>query len=220
MHSITRFVRFELLLLLTFTIIFCITLTLMRIAFTGSLMYIFLNWNLFLAMIPCFISSYLLHNSININRYVMGLLAATWLLFFPNAPYILTDLFHLNERNGMPKWFDLIMLLSFSWAGLLLGFISLFHIEQLLLKKCSAVKTQVLIITMLFMASFGVYLGRFLRWNSWDIITTPHLILMDIADRFIHPWMHGRTWGVTLLLGTLLTFIYWSIKVMMKNIKT
>ncbi len=153
----------------------------------------------------------------SINRYTFILLALAWLLFFPNSPYILTDLFHLHERDGMPKWFDLILILSFAWAGLLFGFMSLFQIEKILLEKLNQVKTNTILVTLLFISSFGVYLGRFLRWNTWDIISNPIDLLADIADRFIHPLSHGRTWGITLLMGTLLSFIYFSVSVLMKG---
>jgi uncharacterized membrane protein len=65
---------------------------------------------------------------------------------------------------------------------------------------------------LLFAASFGVYLGRFLRWNSWDIISHPFSLLHDIASRCLHPEDHPRTWGVTVLLGTFLSLVYFSLK--------
>lgn len=219
MFSFTRLYRFEVLLLLTFTVIFCFSLSLMRFAFTGSLMYIFLNWNLFLAIVPFFFSSYIVSHKAVINRYSVLLLAFAWLLFFPNSPYILTDLFHLHERDGMPKWFDLIMILSFAWAGLLFGFMSLFQIESILLEKLSTAKTRIIIVLLLFISSFGVYIGRFLRWNSWDIISNPMALFADITDRFIYPFSHGRTWGITLLMGTLLNLIYFSAQVMIKTVR-
>ncbi len=220
MFSFTRLYRFEVLLLLTFTVIFCFSLSLMRVALTGSLMYIFLNWNLFLAMVPFFFSSYIVSHRTVINRYSVLLLASAWLLFFPNSPYILTDLFHLHERDGMPKWFDLIMILSFAWAGLLFGFMSLFQIERILLEKLDTVKTCIIIVFLLFISGFGVYIGRFLRWNSWDIVSNPAALFTDIADRFIHPFSHGRTWGITILMGTLLSLIYFSLKVVIRTVRS
>ena len=219
MFSFIKRFRFEVLLLLAFTIIFCFALWLLRFAFTGSLLYIFLNWNLFLAILPCYFSSYIVTHQGTINRYTFFLLAITWLLFFPNSPYILTDLFHLHERGGMPKWFDLIMILSYAWAGLLFGFISLFQMESILMTKIKPKLAKGVIIALLFASGFGVYLGRFLRWNSWDVLSNPFALGAYIADRFIHPFSHGRTWGVTLLMGTLLTFIYFSVQVLKRSIK-
>ncbi len=219
MFNFIRGFRFEVLLLLAFTVIFCFSLWLLRFAFTGSLTYVFLNWNLFLAILPCYFSSYIVTHRETINRYTFFLLALTWLLFFPNSPYILTDLFHLHERGGMPKWFDLIMILSYAWAGLLFGFISIFQMESILLTKMRPNAAKMIIIALLFASGFGVYLGRYLRWNSWDAVSNPIALTADIGDRFVHPFSHGRTWGVTLLMGTLLTFIYFSVQILKKGIK-
>jgi len=155
-------------------------------------------------------------NGLNKNISV-ALLIASWLLFFPNAPYILTDLFHLQYRStSRTIWFDLIEILSFAWAGLLFGLLSLMDIEYLLLLKFKTKITSFIIITFLFMSGFGIYLGRFLRWNSWDIISNPIGLFNDIAERFMHPIHHPRTWGMTILMGILLNFIYHSIKMMNK----
>ncbi len=219
MSQIIRLFRFEQLLLLLFTIFFCFSLSLFRVASTGSLNYIFLNWNLFLAVVPCIFSSYLIVHRNRINRFSFLLLALAWLLFFPNAPYILTDLFHLQERGGMPKWYDLILVVSFAWAGLLFGFISLFQIESILIEKLDAAKAKLIIVALLFASGFGVYIGRFLRWNSWDAVSNPIALTSDILDRFVHPFSHGRTWGVTLLMGTLLSFIYFSVRMLMRSVR-
>ena len=182
-------------------------------------MYMFLNWNLFLAIVPFFFSSYLILHKETINKYSFAVIAGAWLLFFPNSPYILTDLFHLHVHDGMPQWFDLIMILSFAWAGLLFGFLSLSQMEKMLLEKVSVRTSNIVIVSLLFISSFGVYIGRFLRWNSWDIVSSPLAILADIADRFIHPFAHGRTWGITILMGTLLSSIYFSVKMMVRGLR-
>ncbi len=219
MLHFTKIYRFEVLLLLTFTVIFCFSLSLLRFAYTGSMLYLFLNWNLLLAILPCIISSYLVLHRHSINRYSFAALSIAWLLLFPNSPYILTDLFHLHRHDGMPQWYDLIMILSFAWAGLLFGFMSLFQIEKILLEKCSAITTNIIVVSLLFMAAFGVYVGRFLRWNSWDIVSNPLTLGADIADRFVHPFDHGRTWGLTLFMGSLLSLIYFSAKMISRLIR-
>lgn len=137
-----------------------------------------------------------------------------WLLFFPNAPYILTDLFHLGNTVSMPKWFDLILILSFAWAGLYAGFKSLQDIQRMLTKFMSERKSMLIIVLLLFSAAFGVYIGRFERWNSWDLITHPFSVVVDILEKIIHPFTHLRAWGVTLMLGTLLNAIWFSLRLM------
>ncbi|MBL7772717.1 MAG: DUF1361 domain-containing protein [Chitinophagaceae bacterium] len=144
-------------------------------------------------------------------------LLATWLLFFPNAPYILTDLFHLQRNLDMPIWFDLILILSFAWTGLLFGFLSLWDLEKILSTRFKLVYVRSISILMLFAGSFGIYLGRYLRWNSWDILTEPLNIIYDISDRFINPWQHPRTWGMTIAMFFFLSMMYWSFRVIVKR---
>jgi uncharacterized membrane protein len=202
-------VRREALLLFVFSVL-CFSLWLARAMWTGSPGYIFLNWNLFLAMIPWLISSGMKTTRYAAWSWVVALPA--WLLFFPNAPYILTDLFHLRRHPGM--WFDLVLILSFAWTGLLFGLLSLKHIEEVLVQRLGNTRALVISAVFLFMCAFGIYLGRYERWNSWDMLHQPLSLLADIADRFIHPQNHPRTWGMTLLFGLMLNMMYFSFRYM------
>lgn len=192
--------------------LFCFCLSLFRVYYTGTVSYLFLNWNLFLAIVPWTFSFYLSRSAKQSNTIQFVLLLTMWLLFFPNSPYILTDLFHLRKNTAMPIWYDLMLILSFAWTGLLFGFISLMKIEEIALRRWSGFQVNFLVVTLLFASGFGVYLGRFLRWNSWDMMTHPLSVLSDIFNRFYDPLSHGRTWGVTLLMGTFLSMVYFSIK--------
>jgi uncharacterized membrane protein len=98
------------------------------------------------------------------------------------------------------------------------GFVSLLDIENLLAEKSGKKTSAVICTLLLFLGSFGIYLGRFLRWNSWDIIQAPFRLFGDIGDRFINPLSHPRTWGLTILMGILLNFMYWSMKLMGKQV--
>lgn len=200
----------------------CFTLSIARCFISGSPHFLFLNWNLFLAGIPLLLSRLMLYNarpqmeggSGTITKGKLFLLLPMWLLFFPNAPYILTDLFHLGNTRIMPKWFDLMMILLFAWAGLFAGFKSLQDIQRMLTRFMSYRKSMLVVVVLLFVAAFGVYIGRFERWNSWDLITHPFSVVGDVGEKFAHPLNHLRTWGVTLMLGTLLNVIWFSIRLM------
>jgi len=173
-----------------------------------------LNWNLFLAFIPWFLTSFLMINSkYKKNKIVIGTLLFFWLLFFPNAPYILTDLIHLEGKQSVQLWFDLILILSFAWTGLLFGILSLMDIEKLLNQVMSKKRVNFIIVILLFIGSFGVYLGRFLRWNSWDIISNPFGLISDIGHRIINPFEFAKTWGMTIFMGLFLNMVYWSLKI-------
>lgn len=194
--------------LLPLVVIFwCCAVLGVRIWISGHLNYVFLLWNLFLALIPLGISLALGR----VRRRVIAFpLLAVWMLFFPNAPYILTDLIHLTPHNynHVPIWLDLVMLLSFALVALGFGFQSLRLVQRWLAEHCSRAASWFAVIASLGLSGFGVYLGRFLRWNSWDIIRAPERLWNDIAARVLHPLAHTNTWGFTLGFGTLLILAY------------
>ncbi len=209
--------------LLFFFSTLCLVLSVYRVMVSATPMFLFLNWNLFLAFIPWCLSSVLIvYPQLQQKKLPVFALLGTWLLFFPNAPYILTDLFHLKHVLSMPMWFDPLLILSFAWVGLLFGFMSLWDIERILahyweesrLRKLVDAKKIIPIVSsvLLFVGSFGIYLGRYIRWNSWDVLQEPFALIYDIGDRFINPFSHPRTWGVTLLMGLFLNLVYWSLR--------
>jgi len=208
--------RLNITILLITMSLFSIGLSITRAMMTDTKVFLFLNWNLFLALIPWLLSSLLVLKGLNSKGLVI-LLILVWLAFFPNSPYILTDLFHLKLREGVPMWFDLVLILSFAWTGLLYGFISLKDIESLLKKYTSGKLIFLLSIVFLFMSAFGIFLGRYLRWNSWDIISNPMGLFNDIAVRFADPVSFPNTWGMTILMGILLNMMYLSFKFIRKT---
>lgn len=183
---------------------YCLTLVLFRGWFTASYFYLFLIWNLILAYIPfCITITIKRVKPKNISFVLFFIL---WLLFLPNAPYIITDIFHLKKQTNIPIWFDLLLILSFALNGLLLFFLTVYDMHKHLLTRISHKSTSFITLVTLLLSGFGIYLGRFLRWNSWDIISNPKLLLLDITDRFIDPLSHPTTWGVTFGYGILFLF--------------
>jgi uncharacterized membrane protein len=198
--------------------LFCFGFSLFRFVYSDTTVFLFLNWNLFLAFLPwAFTSIAELKPKLKQSKITLLFLLAVWLLFFPNAPYILTDLFHLRLQSSMPVWFDLVLILCFAWTGLLFGFLSLWDIEKILQLKIRKRYVTLISMILLFAGSFGIYLGRFLRWNSWEIITQPLNLMYDIGDRIINPLAHPRTWGVTILMGLFLIIVYWTFRLMRKR---
>jgi uncharacterized membrane protein len=193
-------------------LLFVAAMLLMRITYANNFRYIFLMWNLFLAWIP-FQISLIISSSIKRNRWMKYFLLAAWLLFFPNALYIITDLVHLGDGDGkVPLWFDAILLFTSSITSLVMAFVSLYNVEQFLLSNLKAKHVNKLIVACLFLGSFGVYLGRFLRWNSWDIVANPISLLFEVAIRFSSPLIHYRTWVVTFLLTSLFSLLYFAAR--------
>lgn len=195
------------------SLLFSVALVAARNYVAGNYFFRFLLWNLFLAFIPYIISTWLEYYT-QTKKSVLVIAGATavWLLFFPNAPYILTDLFHLRPRTEIPIWYDLLLILSFAWNGLILAYVSLTQIQQIFTKLFNKMVSRLFVISTLCLSAFGIYLGRYQRWNSWDIVTNPQGLAYDILDRFIHPFAHGRTWYMTLGFSAFLIVGYFTIK--------
>jgi uncharacterized membrane protein len=173
-------------------------------------MYLFLAWNMFLAGVPLVISRALVkQTAINVRALCFLL---SWITFFPNAPYIITDVFHLIQRPAVPKWFDLLILVSAAWNGLTMGLVSLMQVEKFLLKHLKKTTVNLFVFISLITSAFGVYLGRFLRFNSWDVLTNPGSLLHKVLCRFINPLEHPRTWGFTVLFGGMLLIIHYTVR--------
>ena len=196
---------------LLFLSVFSILLTVVRVLVTGRSMFLFLWWNLFLAFIPWSIATLVRVRQIQ-NRWILSLLLVCWIVFFPNAPYILTDLVHLQDDRAAPLWFDMMLLLSFGFAGMFYGFVSLHLLETRFLRTLSGLWSGVVSVGLIYLACFGIYLGRFLRWNSWDLVDDLGKVLSDIFVRVADPFANRETWAFTLLFGTFLNLVYWSFK--------
>ena len=163
-------------LLLTLASMVCLTLVIARVYVTKSYSYSNLVWNLFLAWIP-FVLAYLAY-MLSWKRWLLFLVipafAFLWLIFFPNAPYILTDLQHLGEwTSSAPVWYDVILLVWFSWTGMLLGVVSLSLMQEIIRREFSRVLGWLFVFFVAGLSSAGVYIGRFFRLNSWDILHDP-----------------------------------------------
>ncbi len=210
--------QFQISLFMGVLSLFCFALSLLRMELSGTRHFFFLNWNLFLAFVPWALTVVLtMSPNLQKSRLAVFGMLGVWLLFFPNASYILTDLFHLSHHSSMPIWFDLVLILSYVWTGLLFGFMSLWNLEELMERFLSKRVIAFLSVILLFISSFGIYIGRYLRWNSWDIIHQPGRLMGDIGDRIINPFDHGRTWGVTIFIGLFLTMLYVSFKFLRKQ---
>lgn len=151
----------------------CVALVRFRTLLTGSAHYTFLIWNLFLAWIP-FVIAYITYATTIRRRWLYFVVSASaflWLIFFPNAPYILTDFQHLSYAGvDIPVWYDVILLIWFAFTGLFLGMVSLFLMQEIVRHEFGRWVGWGFVLIVAGLTSIGVYMGRFLRWNSWDIL--------------------------------------------------
>ena len=206
--------RVQIILLILLLTAFCVGLLVYRYTVTGRFIYLFLIWNLFLAFVP-FGASLVLTNlpkALQKNIFHFPLLML-WLLFLPNAFYIITDLFHLRPQHKIPLWFDLLLLLSFAINGLLVGYLSINYVQDWMEERIGKAWAWFSSILVIILCAFGIYLGRYLRWNSWDVIADPHSVFYDITSRFINPVAHANTWGMTISYSAFFIIIYLFIRV-------
>lgn len=207
------FERSEMEQLLLLSSLFSIALSFFRVVYTGELMFLFLIWNLFLAFVPYAITEYSRQQIKWIEsgpKFSAVLLV--WLLFVPNAFYIITDLFHLHARPEIPLWFDLALIFSFAWNGLLMGVLSVQQMEQLVSIKWPLKRSALFIIPTMFLISLGIYIGRYLRYNSWDVVQQPFGLIADLWLMIVNPVQNRFDWSMIICFTALTTFIYYSMK--------
>jgi uncharacterized membrane protein len=180
-----------------------------RVVYTGTDYYSNLVWNLFLAWIPFGLAVYAYDGyRKGMGRLQLWAAAGLWLLFFPNALYIVTDFKWLRDWAGAPIWYDILLVSAAAWGGLLLGFTSLYLMQRIVGRAFGAVQAWAFALATLALGSFGVYLGRFERWNSWDVFTRPRLIVQDILPHLAHPQDHPRALAVMVLFTAFLAMSY------------
>lgn len=203
-HNIAVFI------LLNLACAVCIGLVGARVVYTDSTRHAGLIWNLFLAWIP-FILAYFAH-ALSWKRLwvylAIPIVAFLWLLFFPNAPYMLTDLQDLARGAGReaPLWYDVIIVVWCSWTGTLLGVISLYLMQDIIIRTFNRWLGWVFVFVISGLSSFGIYIGRFVRLNSWDILQNPTETAVEILGIVIDP--SRRLAAFTLLYTVFFLFIF------------
>lgn len=179
------------------------------ILYYGAWPFWFLNWNLFLAWVPLLLSISLVHYLKN-SPWVSWqgfLITILWLLFLPNSFYLMTDLVHLGIVGSDTLVYYAVLLFSFAVNGMILGYTSLYHVHKQLEARIGR-KSHFTAGGILLACSFAIYLGRYLRWNTWDIVANPAGVLFDVSDRIINPVSHGQTFQVTALFFVLIGSLY------------
>ena len=196
--------------MLLLCIIFSMSLLLVRFVYAQTPDYRFYIWNTFLAAIPYVISTQLLKLK-KMNSAAIVFLVA-WLLFFPNAPYMITDIFHYEERPPVPFWYDVLLVISAAWNGLILGMVSMMNVENFLSRHIKPLLVKFIVFTSLLLCGYGIFIGRFLRFNSWNILTDPGYLAYTSAHHVLLPQRYPKLWVFTVLFAVLLSIIYFTLK--------
>jgi uncharacterized membrane protein len=186
-----------------------VALWVVRALITGSSRYSFIPWNLVLAWVSLLFAVNLVKNLKKERWSGWRNLSFTvlWLAFLPNTWYVLTDFIHVFPTGEISQLYDIVLISLLVFVGFILGFASLFLVHRELLHRLGQLKSYLLIELAIFIASFGIYLGRDLRWNSWDVITNPGVII-NVSDKIIDPFGSPRLINVTLLFFILISLLY------------
>jgi uncharacterized membrane protein len=181
-----------------------------RVYLSRQWTYIFLIWNLFLAWIPYLTS---LWTSSMYQRqprrwWYLLIPSLVWLVFFPNAPYIVTDFLHLQHRPPIPVWYDIGLIATFAWTGLFLGVFSLRSMQVLVKTVAGSLVSWLFVFGIISLSGLGIYMGRFLGWNSWDLLLHPRAVLADMVIHLTHPLEYPATFGVSFMFALFLLICY------------
>jgi len=190
----------------------CIAMVAGRTLYSHTHHFQTLVWNLFLAWIPLLLSALIFRMATrrtHPTRWILVPAALVWLLFFPNAPYIVTDLVHLGQHHdNVPGWFDVMLVAWFAWTGLLLGVVSLRLMQEIVARASGSRVGWLFVVLVTAAGSIGIYVGRFLRWNSWTVFQAP-LTLADTGwDRVSQPDAGELMLGFAVLFALLFLFVY------------
>ncbi len=183
-----------------------------RAFWSDSFLHKFLMWNLFLAWIPYLSAVWMaaMHkHRAGAWQYILP--SIIWLLFFPNAAYLVTDLYNLTDMPPVPFWYDIGFFATLAWTGLLLAVASLQIVQRMVKQSFGAFWSWVVVFAVVGLNGVGIYLGRFLRWNSWDVVTEPHAVLQDAIAPFLHPIAYRQPVAIIIVFSAMLLVFYVSV---------
>ena len=160
-----------------------------RIHWSQKVFFQNLIWNLFLAWLPYLFSLVVaaIHQARPSWWWAMIIPALLWVIFLPNALYIVTDLIHLKELKTIPMWYDAGFLSITAWTGLFLAVGSLYTMQKIVHSYAGKIASWGFALLIIGSSGYGVYIGRFLRWNSWDILDVPLEIISDSLSPITNP---------------------------------
>lgn len=188
-------------------------LLLIRLFLFNASYYDFLLWNVFLAWVPVIVSTVLfviiVYKKQKIPIYVLGLSILFWLIFLPNAPYLVTDFVHLRPRNGLPIWYDVMLLFSFALLGLFQFEYSLLQMREVLRDSMTVYFHRWFVPLIILLMSIGIYAGRFLRWNSWEVITNPLSLMKETLIVLTTPFLFSYAMLYIIATGVLLSLFHY-----------
>ena len=184
---------------------FAVGLVFLRFALSGGTHYSNLLWNIVLAWVPLLLALFIYdRHRRGASAVALAAPALVWLVFLPNAPYLVTEFKLLRLIEDMPVWFDVVLLVTFAWTGLMLGFVSVYLVQAVAQRLAGPVAGWTCAVGALAASGVGIYLGRYLRWNTWDLLVQPVAVLRDATSRIDSPQLIG----MSLVMAAFLTIAY------------
>jgi len=191
----------------------CIAFFAYRLIITGTWRYSFVIGNLVLAWLGL-IAGWLLARRVAKQAWMswrsIGL-TILWLVFLPNTWYVLTDFLHVKPTGEVSEIYDIVLIGTLVINGFILGFTSLYLVHHQIRRRVSEQKSDLIIAGVILLSSFAIYLGRNLRWNSWDVLTNPSGVIVSVSDRIVDPLGHPRALNITGLFFVLLCSVYFAL---------
>lgn len=175
-----------------------------------SLEYDYLIWNLFLAWTPLVLVVSLLRTlRVRLwSDWLSIVITIGWLLMLPNSFYMISDFIHVQDVVRNDLLYDVVMFTAFIFTSVLLGFSSLYMVHIELRKRVMTRYANICIAVIILLCSYAVYLGRDLRWNSWDVLTNPAGVIFDVSDHIINPVQSGAMYTTTMSFFVLISSLY------------
>lgn len=191
----------------------CLGLFILRWLLTGTDRYLFIPENLLLAWIGFGFGWWLVLTLKNHSwrSWQAVVLTVLWLVFVPNCWYVMTDFVHMVYTPEISQLYDITLFNSLIASGFLAGFGSLILIHRQLLSRVGGGVAWLIVMAVVLFASFSIYLGRDLRWNSIDVVVNPGGLILNVSDRLIDPFGRPRMVNVTSLFFVTITAGYWAV---------
>ncbi len=195
---------------------FPVALLVLRHRTSGSYAFGFLYWNLFLAGLPVAFALVVETATRKRARRPWVLIPGLcWLLFFPNGPYLTTDIIHMYRWGGMPAWFDAVLLASVACVGIISAVVSLFLVHMSV-RRISNIAGWGVVAIACGTLGLAIYLGRFIRLNSWDVAFNPTLVVETAAEVTYGASNRPADLAVLVIFSTFFTLTYLTIYALAK----
>lgn len=205
--------------------ILSVWLLVLRFLSTDSFEYWYFVWNLFLAWVPVGFAVWLTRR-LKTEKWATlrnGILTLAWLLFLPNSFYLVTDLIHLKQTYEIDYLFDIVMFGHFIMNAYIAGFIAVYMVHRHIERVLGTLRGLLVVLVVFVLSGYAIYLGRVLRWNSWDVLINPAALLFDVSEGVVNPVTAAHivfiTSLFTLLVGSLYAIVWTAIRFLVPDEK-